>query len=93
MSQADRTAREVVVHGDVQGVFFRDSCRREARAAGVSGWVSNGTDGTVAAHFEGPAEAVASMVSWAHRGPRTAAVQRVDVREVEPTGLSGFEVR
>ncbi len=93
MSQTDRVARAVVVHGRVQGVFFRDSCRRQAEDAGVVGWVSNAADGSVHAQFEGPAAAVDRLVSWVHRGPRAATVVRVDVHEVPPEGLSRFEVR
>jgi len=90
---SDRIAREVVVHGRVQGVFFRDSCRRAAEAAGVAGWVTNAPDGTVRAWFEGPAEGVDRLVSWAHDGPPRASVDRVDVHEVDPAGLDAFEVR
>jgi acylphosphatase len=89
----DRTAREVVVHGRVQGVFFRDSCRTEARAAGVAGWVTNEPDGTVRAHLEGSPDAVERLVTWLHHGPPHADVDRVDVHEVAAEGLSGFEVR
>jgi acylphosphatase len=87
------TARQVVVHGDVQGVFFRESCRREAEAAGLTGWVCNHADGTVRAHFEGPAEAVRRLVDWARRGPSAAVVERVDERDVAAEGGSTFDVR
>jgi acylphosphatase len=90
---AARIARDLVVHGRVQGVFFRDSCRREARAAGVDGWVANAADGTVRVHLEGPPEAVEALAGWAHRGPDTADVERVEVRETDPEGCAGFEVR
>ncbi len=90
---ADRTAREVVVHGRVQGVFFRDSCRHEAEAVGVRGWVRNERDGTVRAHFEGPPAGVEHMVAWVHDGPRHARVRHVDVAVVPPQDLHGFEVR
>lgn len=93
MSPDPRTACEVVVHGRVQGVFFRDSCRNEARDAGLCGWVSNEADGSVRARFEGSPEDVERLVNWSRHGPRQAKVERVDVREVEPQGLSGFEVR
>jgi acylphosphatase len=86
-------ARQVVVHGRVQGVFFRDSARREAAAAGVRGWVTNEPDGTVRAHFEGPGEAVERLVDWARRGPAQADVDRVDVEDVPTEGHAGFEVR
>jgi acylphosphatase len=82
----------VVVHGRVQGVFFRDSCRREARSRQVAGWVRNNDDGTVEAVFEGAEDAVTTLVDWAHRGPPSAQVGRVDVAEEQPEGLSGFRV-
>jgi len=91
--QTHPTAYDVVVHGEVQGVFFRDSCRTEAEAAGVHGWVRNEHDGTVRAHVEGGADAVETLLSWLHRGPRHARVQHVDVQPTEPQGRSGFEVR
>ena len=84
--------RRVVVHGLVQGVFFRDSCRREARSRQVSGWVRNNDDGTVEAVFEGDEGAVAALVDWAHSGPPGAQVGRVHVAEEQPEGLSGFRV-
>ena len=82
-----------MVHGHVQGVFFRDSTQREAASAGVSGWVRNRPDGAVEAVFEGPAEAVERMVSFAYEGPRGADVAEVEQQEEEPEGLSGFAVR
>lgn len=85
--------RRVVAHGDVQGVFFRDTTRRQARTRGVSGWVRNCPDGTVEAVFEGDPEAVDSMVRFCREGPRGAEVARVEVSEEEPERLSGFEVR
>jgi acylphosphatase len=87
------TRKRVVVHGRVQGVFFRDSTRREARAAGVAGWVRNRPDGTVEAVFEGDDDAVGRMADWARGGPGSADVERVEVTEEEPEGLDGFEVR
>jgi acylphosphatase len=85
--------RRVVVHGRVQGVFFRDSCERMARSVGVSGWVRNRNDGAVEAAFEGDADAVDRMVEWMRQGPRRADVQRVEVTDEDPMGESGFRVR
>ncbi len=90
---ADVVRKRIVVHGDVQGVFFRDTARREADAHGVAGWVRNTPEGTVEAVFEGAPDAVDSMVAFAGRGPRGAQVARVDASDEEPEGLSGFEVR
>lgn len=83
----------VVVQGRVQGVWFRESTRREAGAHGVAGWVRNLPDGDVEAVFEGPAEAVAMMVAWAHRGPEHAMVTGVTESAEQPEGLAGFEIR
>ena len=85
--------RRVIVHGLVQGVFFRDSVRRLAVGSGVSGWVRNDRDGTVEAVFEGDAEAVERLVTRCHEGPRGARVDRVDVLEETPEGLTGFAIR
>jgi acylphosphatase len=90
---SERIARRVVVHGNVQGVFFRDSTRRRAESRAVSGWVRNRPDGTVEALFEGEPDSVESMVAFAREGPRGAQVERVDVSEAEPEGAVQFEIR
>jgi acylphosphatase len=88
----DVIARRVVVHGRVQGVFFRDSCRRQAERSQVAGWVRNEPDGTVGAWFEGQPEAVEAMVAWCHEGPPHASVERVEVSVAGPTGSRAFDV-
>ena len=84
--------RRVVVHGFVQGVFFRDTVRRHAIGAGVAGWVRNNRDGTVEAVFEGDPDAVERLVGVCRRGPSGARVDQVDVLAEEPERLSGFSV-
>lgn len=86
-------ARRAVVHGRVQGVFYRDTVRRAATQRGVAGWAANRADGTVEVFLEGDADAVESMLRVLHDGPPRAEVERVDVAEVEPEGRSGFETR
>lgn len=94
MSHAARSSRvRVVARGRVQGVFFRDSTRREAQSAGVSGWVSNRPDGAVEAVFEGDPGAVSRLVEFCRRGPGRAEVTDLDVHEEEPEGVSGFTIR
>jgi acylphosphatase len=90
---ADRVARRVVVHGRVQGVFFRDSTRQAAREAGVSGWVSNADDGTVRAYLEGAPDAIERVVAFMRVGPPGATVVAVDVADVVPEGAHRFRVR
>jgi acylphosphatase len=84
---------EVIVHGMVQGVFFRVETRDRARSLGLSGWVTNAPDGTVRAAFEGDEERVESMVDWCRRGPGGAHVDEVDVSWAEPEGEEGFSIR
>lgn len=74
-------------------MFFRDTTRRQATTRGVSGWVCNTPDGTVEAVFEGETEAVEAMVDFCREGPRGAAVDRVEVSDEPPEGLTSFEIR
>jgi acylphosphatase len=85
--------RRVVVHGRVQGVGFRFALLGAAETRNVAGWVRNRADGTVEAAFEGAAHAVDGLVRWCETGPRGALVERVDVVDEPPEGLSGFDVR
>jgi len=83
----------VEVYGLVQGVGFRASCARRARALGLGGWVRNRADGAVLAVFEGDGAAVAEMLAWCRSGPSFARVEHVDVDEETPTGEGTFAVR
>ena len=83
----------MVARGQVQGVFFRDSVRREASRRGVAGWASNEPDGTVAMVFEGSDEAVEAMISFVRGGPGHSSVESVDVRDEAPENLAGFHTR
>ncbi len=91
--EQQRIRRRVVVSGRVQGVAFRASTEREARAQGLGGWVRNRADGRVEAVFEGPPDAVGAVLAWCHKGPRFARVSAVEVRDEAPEGLGGFHVR
>ena len=81
----------LVIHGRVQGVFFRDSMRYEAQRLGIAGWVHNRSDGTVEAAVQGESYAVDAIVRWAHRGPQHARVEQVDIAE-DNGSYTSFEV-
>jgi acylphosphatase len=82
----------LVIHGHVQGVFFRNSMQEEAQFLGVTGWVRNRSDRTVEAMVQGEANAVDAIVRWAQRGPQMADVEQVDISP--GTGrYEGFEIR
>jgi acylphosphatase len=86
---SDTVRRRVIVRGDVQGVFFRDSTRDEAEARGVSGSVTNRDDGAVEAVFEGSQDAVDALIAFCREGPSRADVDDVEVIEEEPEGSGG----
>ena len=85
--------RRVVAHGNVQGVYFRESTRREAERRGVAGWAENLADGTVEVVLEGDAEAVDALVDFVRGGPGHSTVDSVEVSVETPAGLSGFSTR
>ena len=93
-SETTLTAAHVFISGSVQGVFFRDSTRRQALALGVSGWVRNLIDGRVEAMFEGPEDAVAQMLQFAKHGPPGAVVTQVETTHEGFTGkFDSFTIR
>ena len=76
---SERVTRRLAIRGHVQGVFYRESMRAQAQRLGVTGWVQNRRDGSVAAVLQGPPEAVEALVAWARRGPPDAEVASVEV--------------
>ena len=88
-----RAARHLIVHGRVQGVFYRDWTVDMARSLGLAGWVRNLPDGTVEAHVEGDAGAVERMLAAMQDGPPRAAVERIEARHIDSEGLAGFTRR
>ena len=78
-----RKTLHLIIHGRVQGVYYRESMRREAQRLSVTGWVKNRDDGTVEAMLQGTAEAVDALLRWAKRGPEHARVARVHARAAE----------
>jgi acylphosphatase len=82
-----------VVSGRVQGVWYRQGCRREAERLGVVGWVANRPDGSVEIEAEGPRAAVGDLLAWARRGPARAVVERVVIEDLAAGGGHGFRVR
>lgn len=78
MTESGRIAVEARISGLVQGVWFRGWVREEARGLGLTGWVRNCSDGSVAALFVGPEAAVGSMLALCHQGPPAARVVAVE---------------
>ena len=87
----DRKTLRLVIHGRVQGVYFRDSMRREAQNLAIAGWVRNRSDGTVEAAVQGDSANVDAIVRWARHGPDRAQVEQVEI-EPHDGSYSSFEV-
>jgi acylphosphatase len=85
--------KRVLVSGRVQGVFYRDTCRRVAAEQDVSGWARNLRDGRVEIVAEGEPDGVDRMVTWAREGTPWAEVTGVEVIDEDPTGEDGFRIR
>lgn len=90
---SDTIRRRLIVHGKVQGVFFRDSAREAAQNEGVAGFAVNCPDGSVEVVLEGPPDAVDAVAGYVRRGPSSARVDGVESQDEAPEGLSGFEIR
>ena len=73
----------ILIHGRVQGVFFRAKAQQKAQELGLTGWVRNNSDGSVELVAEGEDVKVDSMVEWCHEGPSRAVVRHVSV-DMEP---------
>lgn len=82
----------MVVQGRVQGVWFRDSCQRQAGRLGLAGFVTNRPDGAVEAVFEGSPGAVEALVAWCRKGPPSARVDSVEVLSEQPAGERAFRI-
>jgi acylphosphatase len=86
-------AFHAVVTGRVQGVGFRYSAVREARARRISGTVANRYDGSVEIDAEGAMPDLQRFFAWLQRGPPGAHVSNVDVEWRPWSGrFDGFDV-
>jgi acylphosphatase len=85
-------AREIIVKGKVQGVFYRASAKEKADELGLFGWVKNSTNGAVEIWVEGEDRFVLEMAEWCWQGPARARVDDVDVKVVDPAGYLDFKV-
>jgi acylphosphatase len=83
--------RHLVIHGRVQGVYFRDSMRQQARRLGVTGWVRNRRDGTVEAVVSGKPDTIEKITEWARHGPPTAKVTDIQVEDAQGE-FDGFDL-
>ena len=84
--------KRALVSGRVQGVFYRDTCRRTASEHGVAGSAENLSSGDVEVVLEGPKDAVDEVLAWCREGTSGSRVESVDVTDEEPQDLKGFRI-
>ncbi len=89
---ADLVRCRVIVSGRVQGVFYRDTCRRVADRLGLCGWVRNRSDGTVEAVIEGDRDDVGELVAWCREGPPRSIVTDVRIIDEPVAGEGPFRI-
>ena len=85
-------AVHIIVHGQVQGVFFRASAKAQALELGLTGWIRNLSNGTVEAHAEGDRDALDHFIKWCRGGPSSARVSRCDLEWIVPQAISSFKI-
>ena len=75
-----------IVHGRVQGVFFRSFVAEVATKLGLFGYVRNLRDGTVEVYAEGEKEQLEELIKHLKVGPPAARVAKVAANWSEYTG-------
>jgi acylphosphatase len=90
---SDIGAVHLLVHGRVQGVFYRASTQKSAEGLGLTGWVKNCADEAVEIHAEGNREKLEELIAWCRQGPPSASVSGIDLNWTEAEGFSSFEIR
>ena len=77
----------------MQGVGFRYYTQQQAELIGVTGYVENRADGSVNIHVEGSDEELSQFLSWCHKGPKSADVERLEYCHVEHEGYKNFRIK
>ena len=85
-------AVHIIVHGQVQGVFYRSSAQARALELGLTGWVRNLLNGTVEVHAEGDQDALDRFIEWCQQGPPSAKVSQFDLAWIAPQAVSNFQI-
>lgn len=89
----EHITRRLLIHGKVQGVWYRASAQTEALKLKLSGWVRNLHTGDVEALVSGPEDAVEAFIDWARQGPPAANVLRIEVSAADAPEPGLFSLR
>jgi len=86
-------AIHIIVHGQVQGVWFRAGTKEKAGDLGILGWVKNSPAGTVEIHAEGEKSQLDNFIVWCHKGTPAANVTSVNFTSTSLQNFTSFEIR
>ena len=86
------SAVNIIIHGKVQGVSFRDSTQTKASELSITGWVRNLPNGTVVVHAEGNRENLDKLIKWCREGPPFAEVSNYDLNWIIPDNIHSFNI-
>ena len=86
------SAANIIVHGNVHGVYFRASTQAKALELSLTGWVRNLSNGTVEIYAEGTRGSIDQLIKWCQKGPPLAKVSRYDIDWIIPKGINEFRV-
>ena len=90
----DLASLQAIVHGRVQGVFFRAFVTQQAIKLGLTGYVCNLPGGAVEVRAEGERKKLEELINYLEVGPPAARVEEVVTKWSKYTGnYSGFKVR
>lgn len=93
MSSTDsRYGLHAIVHGRVQGVFYRLSTQKKAQTLGLTGWVKNLENGDVELYAFGSAANLKALELWLWQGPRLARVDQVRTNSIATESHETFEI-
>ena len=87
-----KEATHIIVHGRVQGVWFRAGTKEKADELGLLGWVKNRTEGTVEIHAEGEKLLLEKFITWCRIGTLAADVISIDIDEVMVQECKSFDI-
>ena len=73
------TRARILVHGRVQGVFFRDHTQKWASSLGVCGWVKNLVSGQVEILAEGEKNRIEDLIGLVRKGPPLSRVENLEI--------------
>jgi len=89
-----KSAAEILVQGEVQGIGYRNFAQRRASQLGLAGFVMNLKDGRVRVRVEGFRDLIEEFARDLEKGPPLARVEKLSVTWLPPTGrFASFGIR